>query len=292
MVKVLNIGDWETINNQMDANAGQRAEALGYIKVQAGRKDKKKLDALQLYEQYKPDVILHEFVRCTDELMVTNLDKVPCPTVLLLEDEHSTQKGLVEPFTDVILMYQELIPKWKFNYPNKHFHYMPHHVNQKIYKDLKIEKEYDVLFYGNLNPKFYPERKQLLNLLRQGSIKLKELPYSKDAITGHELAKEINKARFAVVTPSILGYTVAKYFEIPMCGTIPIGEHTPTSEALFKDSLLTDKKFKLIGMIEFLRNNKSIYDAHVKILKEAVKDFTLEKYKEKMDKLMRDINDR
>lgn len=286
MVKVINVGDFELMRNQMDGNAMRRADALDYKQVQipsCGGLDASTLNC---------DVILHQFIDRQHGLTLTNLDKIK-KSVLIMEDEHFHHVGVIEQFTDIILMYKELIPKWQEKYPDKHFHYIPHHVDHNLYKDLNLEKEYDVLVYGNMNPSFYPERPEIVKQLMVRGLSIRVLPYCDGVLTGEALVKEINKARFCLVTPSNIGYTVAKYFEIPMCGVIPIGIHTQTSKELYGNMLLTDGVTGDIAQqITVLKEDKELYNKFKEELKEIAQQYSLHEYKDKMEKLMREINDR
>lgn len=88
----------------------------------------------------------------------------------------------------------------------------------------------DISSYGAHTTNIYPFRRQVRAWLEEQ----REFSYNKRQRVrwgggnhaGH-FATALNRCRSAFTCASIYGYTVAKYYEIPACGTLLFGEHTP-----------------------------------------------------------------
>ncbi len=57
-------------------------------------------------------------------------------------------------------------------------------------------------------------------------------------IRGADLSREIGRARLALVTPSRLGFLVAKYAEVALSGAVPLGNAPPEATALLENGLV------------------------------------------------------
>lgn len=107
--------------------------------------------------------------------------------------------------------------------------WIPHHIDQNVFYDQGQQRDIDVLFYGSSNRLTYPVRDQWLRTLEQNKeLNLhvithpgyKELAHQ---IHTNKLADLLNRAKYTVCCPSRFSYSVAKYFEIAACGSIPLG---------------------------------------------------------------------
>jgi hypothetical protein len=134
-------------------------------------------------------------------------------------------------------------------------------VNDTVFKDLSLEKEYDVLIFGNCDGEgltlggintadkeyfkeytektgedipekypFYPLRKKVKDLLLRytGIYKIKYIPCSDSGCwdcqtRGVDLAIEINKAYLCLATRSRADKCMRKYMEVASCGTTILG---------------------------------------------------------------------
>jgi hypothetical protein len=125
------------------------------------------------------------------------------------------------------------------------------HVDANIFRDYGQRKKHDVIIYGSLAPSVYPFRSRVCNLLtatRQFKIlhvKLGSARYEA-ANCGAGLARKINQSRLGLATVSNFDYLVEKYFEIPACRSVVLGNMNSQGRAIFGnnyvhiDDLMTD----------------------------------------------------
>ena len=163
--------------------------------------------------------------------MFEDWDKITIPRVMILEDLHQL---LYEKLVSERIGYDAVFTKYYDAFEESYdvvvpYYHLPHCISNEIHKDYKQEKEYDFLMTGAYGG-CYVLRDIVLEKLRNKSYfhrierKLnREMawPY------GVDYCKEINKAWISLATTSTFKYTIAKFFEIPACGTALIGNYIP-----------------------------------------------------------------
>ena len=291
-MKIIRVGDYSSLENRMDTNAIRRAKSLdseNNIRIDVAYRGPK-MCAKDIVKKYEPDIILHETISVSNTCRIKNLDKVSCKKVLFVGDEHSIDGSTMEDFDHIIFFYDNRIQKWKNRFQNKKFYHMPHHIDTNLFKEYDVKKEYDVLVYGNMNPNFYPNRIKITEELVKSKLVVKVLPYGTYAITGEPLVKEINKAVLALSTNSTVDYAVAKFFEIPACGTLCMGIRDNFIKTIFKDNFLDVDMKNIVGSI-MEKINSPIFDIKTKMkkAKEIAKLFDLDHYVTRMHNLMNHI---
>lgn len=110
---------------------------------------------------------------------------------------------------------------------------IPNLINDTIFKDYGNEKIYDILIYGSMGF-CYILRKRMLDIIKRTS-RWKSRIISFNELTGAELSKEINKSYLSVSTCSTFEYLVCKYIEIPLSGSLVIGNMPEQGKSLFSD---------------------------------------------------------
>ena len=117
------------------------------------------------------------------------------------------------------------------------------HVDTNVFKDHQMPKEYDLILYGSMSPSTYPFRHRVSKLALQSPdlkvlwITNKESLYDPE-ICGDGLAKKINKSWLGLSTISNFDYLVGKYFEIPACRTVLLGNMNEQGKAIFGDNYI------------------------------------------------------
>jgi hypothetical protein len=113
------------------------------------------------------------------------------------------------------------------------------HIDPAIFRDYGLQKEYDVIIYGSLSPAAYPFRNRMCRLLtesRQFNVLHLKIAtnglYDAD-ICGEGLARKINQSWLGLVTTSTFDYLVGKYFEIPACRSVVLGNMNEQGRAIF-----------------------------------------------------------
>jgi hypothetical protein len=93
-----------------------------------------------------------------------------------------------------------------------------HHINFSTFKNLNLEKEYDIIFIGYISRSNYPFRYRLYHIFKNN---FNIIHVNKQS--SEDLVKIINKSHLGIVTPSKFNYFLQKYIEIPLCNSCPIG---------------------------------------------------------------------
>lgn len=209
--------------------------------------------------------------------------KIPYKTCLRYNemwDLEWTQREINETKSDIIichhkndyLRYNEL-----YKDTNKHeIYYIPHFANPDIFKPLKnfVEKDIDILISGVTKEKHYPLKFRLLNLIN----KYKNTTLMKYNIHNHdhptyenntsfnnnaqiEYNKLINRSKLCIACTSRHNYRLGKYVEIPMAGSVILG-----------DLPFEDEKFKEF-VVEV--NNSMSDDEIINIIRKTLEDHNL-----------------
>ena len=132
------------------------------------------------------------------------------------------------------------------------------HVDTDIFRDYGLRKKYDLIVYGSLAPQVYPFRARVCRLLTTSrqfkTLYVKSPPARfRRSIFGKRLARKINQSRLALATVSNFDYLVEKYFEIPSCRSVVLGNMNSQGRSIFGndyvhiDNLMTDRR--ILGVI-------------------------------------------
>lgn len=166
-------------------------------------------------------------------------------------DEAWTRQEIDETNTDIIVChhYNDYL-KYKDLYKDdatKTFHYNPHCSNPGIFKPLNTKSEIDILISGVTKPKHYPLKYRLMNLvlkhkdgaLRDFRIHVHKHPgYNGDTsfenVNQIDYNELINKSKLCVACTSRHKYRLGKYVEIPMAGSVVLGD-LPFEDPQFKE---------------------------------------------------------
>ena len=182
-------------------------------------------------------------------------------------------------------------------YNFKKIYTIPHHFNSEEFQDYKIEKNYDILMYGNIDPKLYKFRNRLAGLLdtmKGCGIKIRGITYDEN-IRGDELAKLINQAYLCVATKSDYDYMVAKYFEIAACNTCILGNINEQGKEYFGDNMvlitaeMSDDQIKNL-IFQSLFNKKSLIN-HANENYKTIDKYAIRNYPNHLLKIYDDVKE-
>jgi hypothetical protein len=190
----------------------------------------------------------------------------------------------------------------RMNIPNVKFVYIGHCANKTIFKDYKLDYEYDVLLGGATGSIHYPLRNRYLNIINKLNNKgykclyMKHPGYDhKDSFTNKyliEYAKNINKSKIVLACSSKWKYRLGKYIEIPMCakavlcGDLPYDKTDDYSYVIEVTNDMTDEE--IINKISYYLINE---DARMEKVKKGIEfstNYTQEHYAER---LLNEINE-
>jgi len=162
------------------------------------------------------------------------------------------------------------------NNSNFEFIYLSHFSNPSIFKPLNINKDIDILISGVIKEKHYPLKHRLYNLI----IKNKNTILSNYNIHLHnhptynsensfqntsqiEYNKIINRSKLCVACTSKYNYRLGKYVEIPMSGSVIVGD-LPFEDTEFKNFIvevnISMSDTEILHIIINTLNNKKIMD--------------------------------
>lgn len=210
-----------------------------------------------------------------------------------------TIKEITESNTDIIichhyndyLKYKNELFKNDFT---KEFYYNPHHANPQIFKPINIIKPIDIMISGITKEKHYPLKARLSKLilananttLKKYNIYVHEHPGYNNQLSFQNINQIkyneiINESKLCVGCTSSYNYRLGKYVEIPMAGSVILGD-LPFEDEKIKDFIvevnnkMTDEQIlnKIINILE----DKNLYEEKRNIGLDWSNNFTTEKY--------------
>ena len=193
----------------------------------------------------------------------------------------------------------QLIKRYRFNlkYPLIHklkFIHLPHHIDERIFKNYHLDKKYDVFLFGNTSKNHYPFRNRLKLLLEEMNenkeIKLlhwkigvgKNYFKYNEKISNKNLSTAINQSQLTICTKLKHNFLVGKYFETSLSNSVICGDMTKDGKKIWKnnyihiDDDMTNKEIKEI-ILDALKDKERL--KKIKMYnKEKMKEFYLSKF--------------
>lgn len=214
---------------------------------------------------------------CVEVSTYINIDKkINKHYVYILDNHHFYNKNI----NNIILPYQNNLLKNTYLTKNI-LNFKSRYFDNKVFKDHKLEKKYDILIYGTRNfpynilnnenlqviinykkdykkkfnkecPNkidFYELRTKLENILIKYRHKynIRILDNGKNIksypITGENLSKLINQSYMTVCCSSVCDLLFYKHLEIPASNSVILGDYPSDYEETFKDNIVKIDKF-------------------------------------------------
>jgi hypothetical protein len=161
-----------------------------------------------------------------------------------------------------------------------------HYIDDKIFCDYQLKKEYDILCFGCTDYGCYPFRERLFKLLEKekenGKINIHILKHPgygyqiKHKMIDENLSKLINKSKLTVVTPSTFDILLKKYVEIALSKSCMIGKLPKYNAEAFRgcivdlDENMSDEE--IMNKILFYLDNNDLIDKFSKKSYEIAKN--------------------
>jgi len=157
----------------------------------------------------------------------------------------------------------------------------PYFIDNNVFRDWKLEKKYDILFFGNTWRKIYPLRFRLYHLLKKHKeINCLFLEYNDQnhagMFTGAELSKLINQSWLTVACKSIGDLLFQKYYEIAFSNSVVFGDYPDLEHNYFGDNMvyvdismsdneIIDKlKYALSDKDKLIKQGNTVYEYFTK----------------------------
>ncbi len=188
-----------------------------------------------------PEVVVHGCdPHASGVPLVTGLAEAPVPTALELQDSWAFEDRHVafireHRFTAVLI--QEAghhVAFYRDRCPDAEFVWTPNAVDTGVFRDRGLDKEYDIIVYGALNPEVYPLRARVAGLLeRQSEFRVLRVPHpgyypegaaAAGVVSGEALSRAINRAWLGLATQSIYRCFLMKYLELAASGALVAGD--------------------------------------------------------------------
>ena len=157
-------------------------------------------------------------------------------------DKRWTKTEIEDTLTDIIIChhkndYLNYSTMYK-NDNSKKFYYIPHHAKPEIFRKIdnsNQNKDIDILISGIVNEKHYPFKYRIFNLIKNNPrlkkyniVTHKHPNYSNNIsflnVNQIEYNEIINKSKLCLACTSRYNYRLGKYVEIPMAGSLILGD--------------------------------------------------------------------
>lgn len=222
-----------------------------------------------------PEYINDEFdiiVSCNYfPFMFEDWDKIKIPRVMIQEDLHGPHDA-ADPYVDLVAQrigYDAIFAKYYDAFLARHdeyddvpYYHLPHCMSNKVHKDYGQEKTYEFLMTGTVGG-CYVLRDLVLDKLKDKGYfhRIERFNYREMRWpTGVDYCKELNKAWMSLSTTSTYNYTIAKFFEIPACGTALVGNYIPELGRLGfipgENYIRIENDYDIAGIVEHWLSNK------------------------------------
>ncbi len=240
-------------------------------------------------------------------------DKVNVPICLRYNETYDvpwTKKEITESNASFVIFHHEHdlygnISDYRKDMPHIDFSYIPHSAEKTIFKPMPdIEKQYDILLVGArgfssqaLGTPHYPIRDRMNSLLEKIPGEFRVGRFSKpharvtNAYNNHtaiDFARAINSSKICITDSGAPKSRFGKYIEIPMCGTVIVGDIPNDDQENFRKFIIeinndmSDEE--IISKITEHLNDSSKLEQLKNIGLEWSRNYTQEKYAERFIK--------
>lgn len=166
----------------------------------------------------------------------------------------------------------EFMERYRKACPQTKFVWAPNAVDTAIFRDYGLEKDTDVILYGNLSPEYYPLRARLAEFLaRQREFRFRHiadpgyypsLGAEGDVIAGERLSREINRSWFGIATSSVYRCLLEKYLEISASNALVAGDMPDSARKVYGDDFvefsLDDSDDAILEKLRYGLANKDV----------------------------------
>ena len=182
--------------------------------------------------------------------------------VLVSLDAHENYKKILdsaECFSHLLIPESEFVEK--FNLLNHNSFFFPVEANEKLFVKQNINKNIDVLFFGELKC----DRQNFIDKIKNLNINFHSHINSKETLDDNALVDLINRSKIVInFSKGVNKYKKDEYYQFKgkilisgMCGTLCLSEHSKGQDLIFKNNYPTFKNSEeMITIIKSLLNNE------------------------------------
>lgn len=172
------------------------------------------------------------------------------------------------------------------------------HVDTKIFKNLNIKRDIDVLVYGADYYPIYPLRNNVKRVVKKMNIKhhvMDPCPYYDPNKCNNGLANLLNRSWLTLCTCSVYDYLVLKYFEASACGSVVVGNMAKQGKEIWEDNYInipnnaTDNEIMQIITMA-LENKERLTQIGEKMCQKISSEYNYDQYAIKLKAICDDIN--
>lgn len=162
------------------------------------------------------------------------------------------------------------------------------HVDTDIYNDtIKVEKDIDILIYGDDLYPIYPLRNNIKRVVSKMHDVKHHIINIRNPIRDQELANLIKRAWLTVCTCSVCDYLVLKYFETSACGSVVIGNMATQGKPIWEDNYINipdnanDEKIQTI-ILTALNNKQQLIEIGERMSQKIMNEYNYTEYGKKL----------
>lgn len=200
-------------------------------------------------------------------------------------------KGILTPYlkTPAVLPVRQELPEIEIIH-------VPHHIDEKKFKDWNLNKKYDIFIYGNCKGNRYPFRNRILKILKNLKDNYNILFWNdlmsrnyfkfNEKISNENLSKKINQSWLTVCTRSHADALLGKYMETCMSSSCILGNMATDGSKFWKNNFIniteemTDEE--IISNINYALKNKTDLQNKINFMKSKMKIFYLSNFPDRV----------
>ena len=301
MIKLLFLCNKKYWDNKMSRVRFHSVDAIFRHKNIIGVKDGKGfdgwIDAEHSVRKHSPDIIFWY-----KPLEINGYENISIPKIISyneMYDVEGTKKEILKSKSNIVICHLENDIK-KYKNTNFNLYKIPHCIEKTIFKDYKENKKYDVLLAGVISKDVYPLRYKFQkiikdNLLKNLNTKILSHPGYRIKNVDEQViryAKELNKSKLVLSCSSIYKYALAKYVEVPACGSLLLADLPDEQNDFFKNLIIpiniSMSEKEIVEIINFWVKSDDEREKKIKLnYKLIMENYTQEYYSEKFYKIIK-----
>jgi len=196
-------------------------------------------------ERHRPDAVFWY-----KPLDMKGFDGAECLKVISyneMYDREWTTHEIVHSASDVVICHhQNDLRNYEKLLSAPRFYHCQHCSDIRYFFDPGLPKQYDVLLVGALNPLVYPLRQKMSRVLRGRllkGLKVTVLPHPGDPVNDADAqvrryAFSLSSAKIVLTCSSKYKYALAKYTEVPACGSLLAADIPDDRAEFFREYVL------------------------------------------------------